>query len=82
MFQDRFKVIFVTEGEDEVGLIDDQKLERLSERQISGFDVSDDSRRNSDDDVRQVSDEKLLLSFHAFHVGHVDAADHAAATVG
>jgi hypothetical protein len=24
----------------------------------------------------------LLLSFHAFHVGHVDAADHAAATVG
>ena len=82
MFQQRLEVVLIAEGEDEVSLIDDQDLERVFQHQVSGLDVGDDSRRNADDDVGNVADEKLLLSLDALDVGNVDAADDAAAAVG
>jgi hypothetical protein len=82
MLEDGLEVVLVAEREDEVGLVNHQNLERVFERQVPGLDVGNDARRNSDDDVRKIADEKLLLSLDAFDVGNVDATNDSAATVG
>ena len=82
MFQKRFEVVLVAKGENEVGLVDHQNLERVLELQVAGLDVGDDARGNSDDDVGNVADEQLLLGLDALDVGHVDAADDSTAAVG
>ncbi len=82
MLEDGLEVVLVAEREDEVGLVNHQNLERVFERQVPGLDVGNDARRNSDDDVRKIADEKLLLSLDAFDVGNVDATNDSTATVG